>query len=212
MSSMDLNFIGGVSSDELLFLELEGEEIAEFGGFELQLFLLEELYFLLEFEPEFLLRFLTSPEQCVKVAIPSAALPPLWWQILVRSSLVPYFLLLLLSDVIELLVSALISYTLWRFRAAGRNLFLPSSFFSDPLTVCEWCCWCDRICGGAVLLGGFLAWVELSPILRLGSFPLGCYLVGGEWGRVWLWRSRSKLVLGGSKLGSVQIRCWVSLD
>ncbi|KAL5732430.1 hypothetical protein ACOSQ2_032122 [Xanthoceras sorbifolium] len=61
MSSMDLNFIGGVSSDELLFLELEGEEIAEFGGFELQLFLLEELYFLLEFEPEFLLRFLTSP-------------------------------------------------------------------------------------------------------------------------------------------------------
>ncbi|KAL5752025.1 hypothetical protein ACOSQ2_022532 [Xanthoceras sorbifolium] len=63
---------------------------------------------------------------------------------------------------------------------------------------------CNTVaCEWAVFLGGFLAWVELSPILRLGSFPLGCCLVGGEWGRVWLWRSRSKLVLGGSKLGSV---------
>ncbi|KAL5801797.1 hypothetical protein ACOSQ3_033429 [Xanthoceras sorbifolium] len=70
-------------------------------------------------------------------------------------------------DVIELLVSAPIGSILRHFRAVGCDQFLSSSFFSDPLTVRDWCCWCARIHCGAVLLGGFLARSVSSPIVRL---------------------------------------------
>ncbi|KAL5843381.1 hypothetical protein ACOSQ4_009339 [Xanthoceras sorbifolium] len=73
-------------------------------------------------------------------------------------------------DIIELLVSAPIGSTLRRFCATGCDRFLPSSFFSDLLTVRDWCA---RIRYGAVLLGGFLGRSVSSPIVRLGITLLG---------------------------------------
>ncbi|KAL5772097.1 hypothetical protein ACOSQ2_012021 [Xanthoceras sorbifolium] len=53
-------------------------------------------------------------------------------------------------EVVELLVLAPIRPSDRRFRTAGRDRVFPSSSFSDPLSVCERWCWCDRIGGGAL--------------------------------------------------------------
>ncbi|KAL5739501.1 hypothetical protein ACOSQ2_028681 [Xanthoceras sorbifolium] len=89
---------------------------------------------------------------------------------------------ILVWDVIELLVSAPISSTLRCFRTAGCDQFLPSSFFSDPLTVCDWCCWCARVHCGALFwfevgcLGSLVSW--WSYYGRVGG-TVGAVLLGG---------------------------------
>ncbi|KAL5854237.1 hypothetical protein ACOSQ4_004039 [Xanthoceras sorbifolium] len=169
----------------------------------------------------------------VKVVISRAALPPLWRQTFVRSSLVfPYpssaligkkkfgqrrilglhsqqFLSIsllggvgsvLVWDVIELLVSAPISSTLWCFRVAGCDQSLPSSFFSDPLTVCDWGCWCARIQCGALFwfevgcLGSLVPW--WSYFGRAGGI-VGAVLLGGFLARPCLPRSRLGIIVRG---------------
>ncbi|KAL5741656.1 hypothetical protein ACOSP7_028388 [Xanthoceras sorbifolium] len=49
--------------------------------------------------------------------------------------------------VFELLAVAPIRPSDRRLRSAGRDRVFPSSSYSDPLSVCERWCWCDRIGG-----------------------------------------------------------------
>ncbi|KAL5741655.1 hypothetical protein ACOSP7_028387 [Xanthoceras sorbifolium] len=104
----------------------------------------------------------------------------------------------LVWDVIELLVSAPISSTLRCFRTAGCDQFLPSSFFSDPLTVCDWCCWCARVHCGALFwfevgcLGSLVSW--WSYYGRVGG-TVGAVLLGGFLARFFFGSARLLLLL-----------------
>ncbi|KAL5738017.1 hypothetical protein ACOSP7_030778 [Xanthoceras sorbifolium] len=71
--------------------------------------------------------------------------------------------------VFELLAVAPIRPPDRRLRSASRDRVCPGSSYSDPLSVCERWCWCDRI-GEAVPRMG---------CLLLSSLLCGCCFVGG---------------------------------